>query len=204
MIVTTAQLNHFMSDPKWIETQWQAAEATLAGVEGNLEDVLYGAYVTPRPARRETALLLSSGVIDTRQPVNSVTSLNGVAVDDDHPLDATAWSIFDGRLHSLNQEALTPSGPVGTTWSGWDRWGSSLSHSGTAGTVDLVYVPGWGDVPALRLAILRKASAIMFNRHDDSVLARNTDAQKPPPIVPETFTADEVAQLGTYRWLTVA
>jgi hypothetical protein len=203
MIVTAAQLQHFMSDPKWTETQTLAAAATLAGVEGSLEDRLYGAYISLRPARTETAIVLASGTVDTRQPVNSVTSLNGVAVDDTHPLDAAAWSIYDGRLHSLAQAAVIPSGPVGTLWPGWNGWGSGGSTR-TAGTVTLAYIPGWGDVPALRLAILRKAAAIMDNRHDDSILARNTDAQKPPPLVPETFTDDEMAQLGTYRWLTVS
>lgn len=201
MIVTSQQLKHFMSDPKWTETQEMAAEATLAGVEASLEDRLYGAYISLRPARAETAIVLASGTVDTRQPVHSVTSLNGTAVDDAHPLDAAAWSIYDGRLHSLTQAAAVPSGPVGTLWPGWDGWGSDRSIR-TAGTVLLTYVPGWGDVPALRLAILRKAKAIMDNYHDDSILARNTDAQKPPPLVPETFTDDEMAQLGTYRWLT--
>ena len=202
MIVTTAELKHFMSDPKWTETQELAAEAALSGVESSLEDKLYGAYITLRPARTETALVLPSGVVDTRQPVNSVTMLNGVAVDDTHPLDAAAWSIYDGRLHDLGQGASVPTNPVGTLWPGWDGWGSSTSGH-VAGTVTLTYVPGWGDVPALRLAILRKAMAIMANYHDDSILARNTDAQKPPPLLPETFNDDEMAQLGTYRWLTV-
>lgn len=203
MIVTVADLNHFMSDPKWTETQELAAEAALAGVESSLEDKLYGAYITLRPPRTETAIVLPSGTVDTRQPVNSISSLNGVAVDDAHPLDAAAWSLYDGRLHNLAQAAAVPSGPVGTLWPGWDGWGSSLSSAGRGtGTVTLTYVPGWGNVPALRLAILRKAMAIMANRHDDSILARNTDAQKPPPLLPETFSDDEMAQLGTFRWLT--
>jgi hypothetical protein len=72
-----------------------------------------------------------------------------------------------------------------------------------SGSVHLEYMAGWGAEPALVLAILRKAHTIMDNRHDDTVTVRGLDAQDPPKLSPETWSADELAALGTYRRLRV-
>jgi hypothetical protein len=43
----------------------------------------------------------------------------------------------------------------------------------------------------------------MLNAHDDTMIARATDATKPPPDPPEDWTEDELKPLGIYRSLTV-
>lgn len=196
-ILTVPRLNRYMNSPEWTEDQKLAAEDIVAGVESRLEDALFGAYITPR-TMVETAPILRSGLVATRQVVHSVTVVDGVTIDEGHPL-AYPWVLSEHRLRRIG--ALPVSYPsFSLTPASWG--GDTVPYTDAIGQVDLVYQGGWSDDPGLVLALLNKAQSIMLNRFDDSIRARNMDAERAPVTFSEEWTKDELDSLGTYRNLT--
>lgn len=197
-ILTVSRLNRYMNSPEWTEDQKLAAEDVVAGVESRLEDGLYGAYITPR-TMVETAPILRSGLVATRQVVHSVTMVDGVTVDDAHPL-AYPWVLSEHRLRRIGSPQPLTYPPFGLAPSSWGR--DTVPHTDAIGQVDLVYQGGWGDDPGVVLALLNKAQSIMLNRFDDSIRARNMDAERSQMVFSEDWTEAELKSLGTYRNLT--
>lgn len=213
MIVDEKRLNRYMSSPQWTNDQQLAARDVLDGLESTLESTLM-TFITPRPMV-ESAAVLTGGlvpgqqVVATRHPVATVTTLDGVAVDAP-PADALpgfgqplpdGWSLIEHRMRRTPATPGTASGYGASVeisaLTGLPRPGTSPAR--ITGYVTLSYLAGWGDVPALRKAIMDKAKAIMFNTHDDSVAARNMDATKAPYVQSEDWTEAELAKLGTFR-----
>lgn len=202
-IITVPQLNRFMSSPQWTEEQQLAALDVIEGVEGKLEGALFQAYITPR-AMAEVAPILRSGLVATAQPVFSVSKVDGVVVDSGHPL-LSPWVHTEHRLRHLSPPLPAPSGygyGFGVTPTAWG--GANVPYVDAVGQVEVFYQGGWGDLPALRLAILTKSQALMLNRHDDSITARNMNAERAPYVVPEEWTEVELKPLGIFRNLTAA
>lgn len=194
-IVTVEQLIKKLSSIVWNDEQEQIAQIVLDGVEEALEDRLYGAPISPRFSRAELAPILDSGQVATRYPVYSVSALDGtdITLDIEHP-QADWWTLEKGVLWRSSAEApLTQTYPYG---------GGRVPHTRNTGAVLVTYRPGWGNRPALALAILNKAADIMGETQDDSLKVRNTDGTKLPPLPPMEWSDKEIASLDTYRNLT--
>jgi hypothetical protein len=169
-IVTVDQLNDFMSSPLWTSAQRAACADILTEVEADLEAVLC-APVSPEP-REEVAGVLPSGLVATTAPVVVVTSVDGTAAPDAATLSDLGYTLgADGWLRRREPASLF--GPVTV--------GLTTPPVAAIAAVSLAYQAGWGDRPWCRGAILRRAAAMMANRHADTVTATGLDAQPPPP-----------------------
>lgn len=188
-IVSRTELHKYMSEPEWSPGQQETAATLLISLEGQLEDRLFDAPISPRDPITETAGVTPRGVVMTEYPVFSVSLVADVVVDDAHPL-AAPYTLQRGYLR-VDQNI----GGV-SDYPGWPP-------ARPLAAVTLTYVPGWGPVPALRQAILEKAATIMQFYHDDTMVARATDGQRLPALPPRNWTDDEVKSLGTYRNLSL-
>lgn len=198
-IVDATRLNSFLSSPQWSLEQYEEASELLEEYEEQLGDLLM-TKITPVPWVEDAAVLLS-GTLATAHPVASVTSLDGVAVDDTHPL-GPAWFHApppESRLRWVDPSNFPPTGPPQfSLMTGWSPIGRVPRVAGI-GSVRISYMAGWGDVRALRIALLRKVGVVFLNRHDDSVQVRNLDSSEPPPLPTEEWTDEELRPLDVYR-----
>lgn len=184
-IVDAIRLNRFLGGPTWDADQQAEAADILDEVEDELANRLNTKITTE--TRTEQAPILASGQVMTDYPVASVSSINGTTIPDWTPLPS-GWIIQDHRLYAVlstipYQQApyyTLSGGPLPRDW------------------VQLIYAAGWGNVPALRQAILRKAGARFNNRNDHTVLVRDLDATDPQPLTPEDWTDEEIANLSRF------
>lgn len=210
-VVTPAHLNHYMNSPEWTEEQKMAVGFILRGLESELSGHLSGANITPRQMH-EVAPVLSSGLVATRQPVFTVLQVDGVAVDDDNPLQLP-WVHTEHRL----RHTRSPSTSYGllTLPSASTAWGeANIPRVDAVGQVTVTYMGGWGinptvegvdnpaliDTSALFLAILKKAKAVTNNRFDDRI-GTSSGAENENVVRPEreNWNKDELAALGIFR-----
>jgi hypothetical protein len=174
--------------------QLEDATRILDEAEGEIADLL-GAPISPLPARVEDAPVLDDGLVCPRWPVHTVTSVDDTTVDDDNPL-AAVWLLEDGYLRHLDPDGLTSI----TTLSPYEA--TTGIHAYTVGTIQLGYQPGWGDIPSIRAVLSKVALARVLNVHDDTMVARDLQAEAPPAV--REPTAEEIRQrLGRWRWLQV-
>lgn len=193
-IVTAEQLRIRAGGRDWTPEQTEDATRILVEAEGEIADLL-GAPISPLAARVETAPILGDGLVCPRWPVHTVTSINGAVVDEEHPLDPV-WLLEEGYLASIG--IAEPIGIINTT----GDWRIGADYAYAAGTVQLGYRPGWGDIPAIRSMLTKVALARVLNVHDDTMVARDLQAEAPPPV--REPTPDEIRQrLGRWRWLQV-
>lgn len=192
-IVSAKRLNNFMSNPEWTTGQTKAVEDVLAGLERTLESKLFNAYITPRVCV-ENAPILASGLVATRQRVQSVTVLDGTTIPDDDPLPE-GWTV-DARLRLRRVGPLSTLAPLPV--SSYTPFADPSATVRSVGWVSLTYLGGWGDDPGLALAIMKKAADIVKNLHDDSLTTSGTDGSQPARVEQE-WTDNEIKALGTYR-----
>lgn len=192
MIVSAEQLRIRAGGRLWSPEQTQDAERVLEEVEGEIADLL-GAPISPGAARVEQAPILAAGLVCPRWPVHTVTSIGGDVVDQDHPLDPV-WRLEEGYLQHTAPATLAS--PV----TGLPPVGSAYAF--VIGTVELGYLPGWGDIPSIRSMITKVALARVINSHGDTMLARDLQAEVPPAVrEPDPDTIRR--KLGRWRWLQV-
>lgn len=202
-IITAGRLNRFMSNPKWTDEQWLAAVDVIEGVEGQLADHL-ATFIKPAPWS-ETVSILGSGQVNTSHPIAVLTKVDGTTVaEGDPPPDG--WTIRKHRLYSTRAPG-TPALGQPFTLTTWDL-GGGYGYGGGFGEVPRVegvgscqveYLAGWGNVPALRLAILKKARIVFRNNHDDSIVVHDLNADAPPEREQEEWTAAELKDLEGFR-----
>ena len=197
-IVDSARLNRFLSSPAWRDNQYEEADELLEEMEQELGNAL-GTFITP-VRYTETVTVLQTGLLATAHPVSVVNSLDGVTVTA-NALPAS-WMLLpppESRLRWTDPGTFPPmTPPIFDLMTGWSPIGKVPRVAGV-GAMAIDYLAGWGNQPALRKALLVKAGIVFQNRHDDTVIARNLDAQQPPPLPTETWTAAELAPLQVYR-----
>lgn len=206
-VVSGARLHRFMSEPRWSAAQAEVADLLCEAVETTLEDALCATFISPRPWVETARILTDGGLVDTGYPVHRVTRI------DDGPTIAEGDPLPDGWRFAAHHLYRTSTGLGGATTTVTPESGLLYPFAGVTalgsvtprydGAVHLAYDAGWGAQPTLVLAILRKAQVLMANRHDDTMTARGLDATKPPKLGEETWTKDELAQLGRYRRLGI-
>lgn len=197
-IVTAQRVNSYLSSPFWSEDQWTEAEKLCV----EREDDLLIAQLSSRPVDtedyRETAAVLDTGLVATTYPVLAVTEFLGSPVDDDHPLP-DGWALVGHRVR-MDPNAASP-----VTWSSygtlWPRPSGAASRIQGSGEVSIAYRAGWGEVPALVNAVLRKVAAIMKDRHDDTLVTDDAGSAsgRQTPTLTEEWTDAELAGLGAFR-----
>lgn len=200
-VVKAERLNDFMSNPAWSAEQELEAQRVLDEVEDSLAAALWHTKITPEPFV-ETCPVLRSGMVATRYPISAVLAIGGVAVAEGAPLPA-GYRLFEHRLYTRipNRSMPIVSGPIGLRavdafWATGELGGSG------GGSIELSYMAGWGPRPALVEAILRKAKGLFLDNHDDSMMARGTDATPPPATGAAGWTDEELAPLGIFRNLS--
>lgn len=200
-IITAGRLNRFMSSPKWTEEQWLAAVDVIEGVESQLANEL-ATFIKPVPYA-ETVTVLGSGQVNTTHPVAGATKINGTVVAEGDPLPE-GWQIREHRIYSTRP----PGGPLlgqPFTLTTWDLGGGYGGGFGEVprvagiGSCAVEYLAGWGNVPALRLAILKKARIVFRNNHDDAIVVHDLNADAPPEREKEEWTAAELKDLERFR-----
>lgn len=193
-IVSAEQLRVRAGGRDWTPEQLEDATRILVEAEGDISALLGGPPISPLPARVETATILADGLVCPRWPVHTVTSIDGTVVDDDNPLP-DGWLLEDGYLSRVG--ITEPLGILNVTNV---QVGQDFAYA--AGTIELGYRPGWGDVPAIRSMLTRIALARVINVHDDTMLARDLEAETPPPM--KEPTPEEIrTKLSRWRWLQV-
>lgn len=192
-IVTAEQLRVRAGGRNWTPEQTEDATRILVEAEGEIADLL-GAPISPLAARVEAAPILGDGLVCPRWPVHTVTSINGTVVDGENPLDPV-WLLEEGYLTHTEPESFTLGDALLSTLASGD-------YAYAVGTVQLGYRPGWGDIPAIRSMLTKVALARVLNVHDDTMVARDLQAEAPPPM--REPSPDEIRQrLGRWRWLQV-
>jgi hypothetical protein len=202
-VVDGSRLNRFMSNPKWSPSQAETAEQVCAQVTASLEAALYRTHIEPVEVTESAPISARSGLVDLSYPVLRVLALGDATLAEDDPIP-DGWTLRDHRLYRIETHlgstvfATVVAASSGLPFFRRDHGPAAPRYNGAA----LVrYLAGWGDEPALTLAILRKAQTLMGNRHDDTVTVRALDAQAPPKLGPEIWTEEELAPLGVYRRL---
>lgn len=196
-IVTAERVNNYLSSPFWTEEQWDEAATLCTEREDDLA-VRLGSRPIDSTDYSETAAVLDTGLVATTYPVLVVTEFEGATIDEDHPLPS-GWTLVGHRVRA-DQNATIP-----LTWSSygtlWPRPSGAASRIQGAGQVTIAYQAGWGEVPALVNAVLRKVAAIMKNRHDDTLVTDDAGSAsgRQVPTVVEAWTDDELAGLGAFR-----
>jgi hypothetical protein len=188
-IVDVDRLNRFMSSPRWTEDQREEAADLLEEVEGSLADRL-NTKISPVDMI-ESAPILDTGLVSTRYPVFSVSRLNGVDIVND--VLPSGWVVSDHWLRTQNPPGFFSLPSVPFTLGDWPS-----THTAGIGTASLTYKAGLGNVPAIRLAILRKSAVIFNNRHDDTIVVRDLDATEPVKLGPEDWSELELANLSRF------
>jgi len=199
-VVSRERLKSFMSSPSWSAQQDETAELICAAVEESLEGALFGTLITARPWTETVPVLADTGMVDTTYPVSTVTRL------DDGPLLEPTGPLPEGYRLQRHRLYRTQVGVEPQTLAA--RWpfvpgGERPARQTYVGTVRIEYEAGWGPDSALVLAILRKAQALMGNRHDDTMTVRGLTASSPTKLAPENWTDAELKPLGRYRRLGI-
>lgn len=193
--VTAQRVNDYLSSPFWTDGQWEEAERLCV----EREDDLAGRLSSPiEPIGwSEIAPVLDTGLVATIYPVVAVTEFLGEPVDEDHPLP-TGWRLVGHRVRADIDSVVTSWSLSGTLSVG--LFGAASRIQG-AGQVSIAYRAGWGEVPTLVNAVLRKVAAIMKNRHDDTLVTDDAGSAsgRQTPTVVEEWTEGELAGLGTFR-----
>jgi hypothetical protein len=182
-VVDAERLHSYLSMPRWTPEQWQEAAALVEEIEAELSAALGGPPITPVGPLTETVDVTDGGLLLVRWPVHRPTKLDGVALAEDDPLPA-GWSLTAGYLTDRSR-AYTP------------------RYNRVTGTAELEYWAGWGPLPVLRSALLRKLRSIWINRHANEITARDANGEAPRPL-PENWTDSEIKRLSIYYWHSVA
>lgn len=193
--VTAQRVNDYLSSPFWTDGQWEEAERLCVEREDDLAARL-SSPIEPI-GWSEIAPVLDTGLVATIYPVVAVTEFLGEPVDEDHPLP-TGWRLVGHRVRTDIDSVATPWSLSGTLSVG--LFGAASRIQG-AGQVSIAYRAGWGEVPTLVNAVLRKVAAIMKNRHDDTLVTDDAGSAsgRQTPTVVEEWTEGELAGLGTFR-----
>lgn len=193
-IIDVPRLNRYMSEPQWTQEQERAVADVIEGVTDELRGAL-NAPIVPVP-HTETVGILGSGQVDTTYPVHRVLTLNGQDIAEGEALPG-GWELSNHRLRHTG--ALGGSGLLTVPFT----VDAALPRRvDSVGSVSVSYLAGWGNVPAIRKAILDKCAAIVANRHDDTITTRDLDSDEPSPLN-EKWTEADLTPLERFRNLAI-
>lgn len=187
-VVTAEQVRDYLSNPRWSESQIRACEQLIKGRQTQLQ-AWFRMPIDPGPERTDNApVYTDTGLVATTYPIYTLLALDGVAVAGGVP--PSPYELRDGAwLYNRDYDEVA--------YSYTSRPFSLVSGAAVPRTV-VRYLPGWGAKDDIVTAIIEKVAAVMLNRHDDTVVARNLDAKTPDPLE-EKWTEEELAMLRARR-----
>lgn len=185
-VVTTEQVRDYLSHPTWSDAQTRACEQEIDAKTALLENWF---RVPIEPVERtELAPIYGTGLVATSAPIHTLLALNDDTVTDGMPpapyeLRDGVWLYnrdYDGVLNSYTNRPF------------------DITVGNIRPRVSVVFLAGWGGTADIVNAIIRKVGAVMLNRHDDTVVARNLDAESPKPL-DEDWSDKELMMLRRRR-----
>jgi hypothetical protein len=189
-VVTVEQVRDHLSNPSWSDSQRRACQQLIDSRQALLQD-WFRVPIEPGPQRTETVPVLDqTGLVSTTYPIYELIAVGGEAAVEGMP--PAPYEIRDGAW------LYDPTYDTGLI--GYSSRPYSLIGGAALTRVTVTYLPGWGAKADIVGAIIDKVGNIMLNRHDDTVVARNLDAEKPPQLG-EAWTDDELKMLRARRRL---
>lgn len=187
-IITVEQVRSHLSGPAWNDAQRAACQRLIDGRQARLQGWLR-IPIDPVERTELARVHLTTGLVMTTYPVHTLLGINGVAVPDGDPPPSP---------YELRDEAwlYDTSAPIQPAYS--SRPFTLTAGANTLPPVSVHYLAGWGDKPDLVATLLDKVGNCMLNRHDDTVIARNLDAEKPVNLS-EDWTDQELLMLRARR-----
>jgi hypothetical protein len=187
-LTTVDEVNNHLSSPPWSPDQ-RAACATLIGKREEELARWFGVPLEPTLRVDTVPILQPSGLVATPMPIYQVLAIDGV-------------DLVGGVLpvtYELRDEAWLYC--VDPGYAGYSTRPFSIAFGDSrAGQrrVSVKHLAGWGPKADIIGAVIEKVGATMLNRHDDTVVARNLDAQGPPPLK-EEWTEAELLMLRSRK-----
>lgn len=188
-VVTAEQVRDHLSNPTWSDAQYRACTQQIASRQARLQAWLR-VPIDPIEVTETVRVLPNTGLVVTTFPIYELIDINGEAAPGGVPVapyelrDERAWlydTSYDTGLLSYSSRPFSP-----------------VYGAAAPARVAVHYMAGWGGKDDLVGAILDKVGNIMLNRHDDTIVARNLDAEKPPQLS-EDWTDAELAMLRARR-----
>lgn len=171
-VVTVDQVQRHLSNPPWSDDQIAACQLLINKRQAELSR-WFGVPIEPTE-RTDLAVVMASGLVATLMPIHTLYDVDGVTAVNGVP--AAPYELRDGAwLYTVEADG------------GWPAYSTrpfSLVGSPSP-RVSVHYLAGWGATDDIVGAIVDKVSATMLNRHDDTVVARQLDAQAPPQLKEE-------------------
>ena len=186
-IVTVEQVRDHLSRPAWTDSQTRACQQLINARQKRLEGWLR-VPIDPVETTETVPVTLDTGLVSTTYPVHTLLDVAGLVATDGMPP-----APYELRYGVWLYDPTYDTGQLGYT----SRPFSPLTGAAPP-RVAVHYMAGWGAVDDLMGAIIDNVGAVMLNRHDDTVVARNLDAEKPPALA-ETWTDAELAMLRARR-----
>lgn len=186
-VVTVDQVRDYLSSPPWSAKQEATCALEIATKQSQLERFL---QVPIDPVdRTDNARILPSGLVCTDLPVYTLIAVDSVPTVAGVP--PIPYTLKDGWLYGQELDTGYSTGALNSR-------PFSLVAGGYNPRVLVHYLGGWGGQPDITGAIIRKVAAVMLNRHDDTVVARNLDAEKPKEVS-EAWTDQELLSLRSRK-----
>lgn len=188
-VVTAEQVRDHLSNPTWSDAQYRACEALIVSRQARLQAWLR-VPIDPIEVSETVRVMPATGLVVTTYPIYTLLAIDSADVIGGVPADPYELRSEGAWLYDISYDT----GPVAMT----SRPFSLITGAAAPARVTVGYLAGWGDKADLVGAIRDKVGNIMLNRHDDTIVARNLDAEKPPQLS-EEWTDAELLMLRARR-----
>lgn len=188
-IISVEQVRAHLSGPAWSDSQRATCQQLIDGRQARLQGWLR-VPIDPvelteyARVNQHTGMVMLTYPIATLLAINDTTITSGSPAPDPYLLRETV--LYDTTYTAAGQPIYS-SRPFALT-----------EGADCAPPVKVHYLGGWGPVPDLVSTLLDKVGNAMLNRHDDTVIARNLDTDK-PPMLAEDWTDQELLMLRARR-----
>jgi hypothetical protein len=186
-IITVEQVRNHLSGPAWNDQQRADCQRFIDGRQARLQSWLR-IPIDPIEVTERVRVSPTTGLVMTTYPIHTLIAINDVLVvngvpPDPYEIQGETW-LYDTSYPSQPAYIVRPF--------------TLTDGTAYAPPVKVHYMGGWGDQPDLVATLLDKVGNCMLNRHDDTVIARNLDAEKPVNLN-EDWTDQELLMLRARR-----
>ena len=187
-IITVEQVRAHLSGPAWNDAQRADCQRLIDGRQARLQGWLR-VPIDPVEITEQAPVDRRSGLVMTTYPIHTLLSVNGDAVADGDP-PPSPYALRENWLYDTSQ--------VTRAWGYMSAPYTLTEGAGYPNWASVHYLGGWGAVDDLVSALLDKVGNCMLNRHDDTLIARNLDTEKPKSL-DEDWSDQELLMLRARR-----